>query len=112
MTEDAEWIKDVKIEDLPPIYRQAAEALGSVPQAIKLHAIFGGLQVYFHKLDDLLRQQRDALIRSEYQKLLGKMPTAQIYPHLALKYDLTSVWIRQIVDHREDDRQQNLFDQD
>lgn len=110
LTEDAEWIKDVKIEALPPIYRQAAEVLGSVEAAIKLHAVFGGLQVYFHKLDDLLRQQRDLLIWKEYQALLGKMPTAKIYPHLALKYNLTSMWIRQIVDHREDDKQQSLFE--
>lgn len=110
LTEDADWIKDVKIESLPPIYRQAAEVLGSVEQAVKLHKVFGGLQVYFHKLDDLLRQQRDKLIREEYASLLGKMEVSKIYPHLALKYDLTSMWIRQIVDHREDDKQQNLFD--
>jgi Mor family transcriptional regulator len=110
LIEDAEWIKDVKLEALPPIYRQAAEVLGSVEAAIKLHSIFGGLQVYFHKLDDLLRQQRDQLIRKEYQELQGKMPVAKIYPHLALKYDLTSMWVRQIVDHRDDNGQQNLFD--
>lgn len=110
LTEDAEWIKDVKLEALPPIYRQAAEVLGSVEQAIKLHAAFGGLQVYFHKLDDLLRQQRDQLIKKEYQELTGTMPVSKIYPRLALKYNLTSMWIRQIVDHREDDPQQSLFD--
>jgi|GEM_PF-2829647 len=108
LTEDLEWTKEIKIEALPSTYRQAAELIG-VERAILLHSIWGGLQVYFHKLDDLLLQQRDKLIRAEYEALTSKMVAAKIYPMLAIKYKLTERWIREIVDHKEDDSQPGLF---
>ena len=99
---EEEWFKEVTIEALPPTYRQAAELIG-IENALKLNDLWGGLQIYFHKLDALLQQQRDALIRKDRAAGMG-------YQQLALKYKLTEVWIRQIVDHQKDPGQLSMFD--
>lgn len=101
LTFEGEWVKDVKIEDLPASYQEVANLVG-VENAVKLSEHLGGLPYYFPKIDGLLERKRNEMIRKD-------RASGMDYRDLAKKYKLTEVWIRQIVDHKEDDKQISLF---
>lgn len=100
MTFDGEWVKDIKIEELPVSYQDVAGLIG-VENAVKLSKHLGGLPYYFPKINGLIEQKRNEMIRKEFK--------GSNYRDLAKKYHLTEVWIRQIVDHKKEDKQIELL---
>jgi len=80
---------DIKIDDLPPDFREIAEAIGLDP-AIKLVQIRGGEAIYVPKVEKVYRAARDRAIRAEFN--------GGNHRELARKYGLTVVWVRAIVD--------------
>jgi Mor family transcriptional regulator len=78
----------IAVEDLPESYRDVAGIIG-IENTIKLSNVLGGLAYYFPQLDKALIKKRDELIRSEF--------TGANHKPLAIKYGLTEVWIRAIV---------------
>lgn len=98
---DEEWIKEVKIEDVPRAFQEICEVVG-VQAAAKLSQRFGGLPLYIPKIEALLERKRNEMIRRDV-RVIG-------YRQTALKYKLTEVWVRQIADHqREEEKQQSMF---
>ncbi len=79
---------DVRMDDLPPDYKDVAETIGLEP-ALKLVQARGGEGVYVPKVEKICRQARDRAIRSEFNGCNHK--------DLARKYNLTTVWVRQIL---------------
>ncbi|MDK2902462.1 MAG: hypothetical protein PWQ93_381 [Clostridiales bacterium] len=83
-----EWLD---AESLPEPYKSIADEMG-LENALKLAEILGGLNVYFPKLDSILRQSRDERIGKEFNGCN--------YKELAAKYGLTESWIRNIVNQK------------
>lgn len=97
------WINEVRIEEIPDSYRDLAHAIG-IEALLKLSHILGGTTTYVPKLDCLVQATRDRLIIDDYNK--GMKPK-----ELAIKYDLSDVWVRQIIDKYILERDQlGLFD--
>ncbi|QOX79817.1 hypothetical protein FY034_13040 [Trichlorobacter lovleyi] len=95
------WIADLQEADLPPQLRELASVVG-VEGAVKIAQHYGGQQFYVAKLDAVLRQLRDQMVRRD-KALIG-------YKGCAHKYGLSEVWVRQLCDHQgDDDQQQDLF---
>lgn len=102
MTDASEWIKEVKIDDVPKSFRGLVEAIG-VEATYKLCKAYPGLSVYVPKPEALVERKRNEMIRRDV-RIIGYRDTAR-------KYGLTEVWIRQIADHQKDDsRQIGMFD--
>lgn len=105
----SDWWQDIDPADLPRQFQEIAglfdqedsTAYSRMDILIKLAVYFGGQQIYLPKIDALIVRQRDRLIRRD--RAMG-----YTYRDLARKYQLTEVWIRQIVDHI--DPQVRLFD--
>ncbi len=82
---------DIKIEDLPPDYKEIAQAIG-LDAALALVAARGGEAVYIPKADKVARLARNRAIRAEF--------TGDNHRQLARKHNLTVVMIRNILqDH-------------
>lgn len=95
------WVNDITPEMLPEPYRRLCGLVGII-NIIKLAEVFQGTTVYFPKLDTTLKTIRNIQIRAEFN---GGNVT-----ELALKYGLTEVWIRQILqDLIPDSDQGTLF---
>jgi len=100
-----DWIKEVKTEDIPNIYRDIAVALGT-EALLKLAFLIGGTTTYIPKIDFFIQAARDRLIIREYNN--GAKPK-----DLAIKYDLTDVWVRKIIDQYLVERDQlKLFEKE
>jgi Mor family transcriptional regulator len=97
---NAEWIKEISIEDLPESYQAIAQIVG-LDNAIRLAEHLGGLAYYFPKIDALIAKKRDDAIRKEFNGANHKA--------LARKYCLSEIWIRQIVQNDKDDKQPALL---
>lgn len=95
-----EIIAEIDVQQLPYPYSRMAPKIG-LRAAMETAQMFGGTHQYFPKLESALRSARDKLIRKEF--------TGTNYKELALKYGLTEMWIREIVD-REPDGNQLTFD--
>ncbi len=80
---------EIKLEDFPSSFRHIVNALG-VPAAIELAKASGGLTQYVPKYDQLSAPARDRLILQEF--------TGFNFRELAIKYNLSEIWVRQIVD--------------
>lgn len=129
MNFDGEWVRRIRIEDLPKSFRELAEQIGlavvdylhpGAPReeneelagrlgayvAVKLSPVLGGQAPYYPKIEAVLRELVYRLIREEAAALRGHTDK---YRLLARKYGYTEVWIRQLVDHPEEDPQQDLF---
>jgi Mor family transcriptional regulator len=100
-----DWIDtvaaQVTVEDLPETYRQVAEVIG-VESAVKLSRTLGGLNFYFPQIETLLRKKRDQIIRRDFN--------GRNHRELARRYNLSEVWVREIVDARTIDNQPSLFE--
>jgi Mor family transcriptional regulator len=97
------WINEVKAEDIPAEYQDLICGIG-VEAFLKLAYIIGGNTIYFPKLDRLIQPARDRLIIKEYNGSNLK--------ELAVKYDLTDVWVRKIInEHLLAKNQMKLFDE-
>lgn len=68
-------------------YRNIAEAIG-VSNLIKLAELIGGTTLYFPKSESFLRPVRDAKIKEEFNGCNQS--------ELALKYNVTDRWVRQL----------------
>ncbi len=101
-TVEGPWIAELTELDFPPQLRELVSVAG-VEATVALARNYGGCQFYVPKIDAILRQKRDQMVRRD-KELLG-------YKGCAQKYNLTEVWVRQICDHRDgdDDKQQDLF---
>ncbi len=97
---DESWVDDVKVEDLPDTYRPLVELVG-LRHALRLSQAHGGTYHYIPKMDKVLNVIRDKKIRAEF--------TGFNHRDLARKYGLSETWIRQIVESKDDDRQESLF---
>lgn len=100
------WIEeiaaDITVENLPEAYRILADAIG-LPATIQAAPRLSGLGLYFPKLDRLLEQKRNDMIRREFD--------GSNYKYLATKYSLTERWVRDIIHSKAaDDNQTNLFE--
>jgi Mor family transcriptional regulator len=102
MSYDGEWLDDLKPEDFPKAFHDLVQLLG-VRSTVALSQNFGGLQFYIPKPDVLLQKKRDDMIKVDRMRGMD-------YRALAIKYKLTEVWIRQICDHQEDNRQLSLLE--
>lgn len=85
----ADWTRGIKKEDVPVQYHAMIDAIGLIAflEMIKTH---GGTYYYVPKADQVLRKIRDDRIRAEFQ--------GDNYKELAVKYDLSEIQIRRIVE--------------
>lgn len=98
-----ELIEEVTYEDLPHFCVQAAKAIG-IEAYMKLSCDFGGTTLYVPKFESLVAKARDKLIIKQF--------AGNNYKELALKYNLTEVWIRSIVSKDQAEKNQiSLFGQ-
>lgn len=98
-----EWIKEVAIEDIPESYQDLAANIG-IEALLRLAAFLGGTTTYIPKIDCLVLAARDRLIIREFDK--GVKPK-----EIAIKFDLTDVWVRKVIDQYITERDQlRLFD--
>jgi Mor family transcriptional regulator len=99
--EQQPWIDDITADMLPEPYRKLCGIIG-IANIISLAELFQGTTVYFPKLDGIIKMIRNSKIREEFD---GGNVT-----ELAIKYNLTEVWVRQILqDMIPDDNQGTLF---
>lgn len=102
MNYEGDWLMELRVDDFPRQYQDLVQIIG-VSATVKLADHFGGLQFYVPKIDTLLGNKRNSMIREDRKRGLD-------YRQLAQKYKLTEVWIRQIVDHQGDDsKQMDMF---
>lgn len=84
-------LDSLQMEDLNEVWQQIAGIIG-MDNVKKLFEEFPGANVYFPKLDDLERSNRNKLICAEFN--------GYNFRELAKKYGLTEVSIRNIVSDR------------
>jgi Mor family transcriptional regulator len=98
-----DWIKEVKLEEIPEEYRPWAEAIG-VEAILRQAKFLGGNTRYFPKIDALTHATRDRLIIQDYRA--GVKMT-----DLTAKYDISDSWVRRLIDRYITKRDQlGLFD--
>jgi Mor family transcriptional regulator len=81
--------KRVKIEDFPANFQPLAKRVG-IKAAITMMKNSGGILQYIPKYDCVTAAARDRLIKEEYRD--GN------YQQLAIKYGLSEMWVRDIID--------------
>jgi len=94
-----EWLKEIKLKDLPDPYPEIAEKFG-IEVAVGLALHFAGMGLYFPKIDSALRKIRNEKIRKEFDGCNHRI--------LARKYDLAERHVRRLVD-ANDDHQIGMF---
>ncbi|MDR3561883.1 MAG: Mor transcription activator family protein [Negativicutes bacterium] len=92
---------EVRIEDFPAAFQPIVNALG-IPVALDLVRVSGGVSQYIPKYDALISQARDRIILKEF--------TGYNYRELALRYNLTEVWVRNIVDKDKSERMRTEYE--
>ncbi len=85
-----EWYDEISADELPEPYKEIAKAIG-MKHTIELAKLYQGTGFYLPKLDGVLNKIRDKKIKNEFN--------GSNYKELAIKYNLTERWIRQIVDN-------------
>ncbi len=92
MTTKAE-LSSVKLtkEDLPKVYQELEKVIG-LEATIRFAGEFGGVRVYFPKLEET-----KAFARVRNKAILAEFD-GRNYRLLARKYKLSETWIREIVD--------------
>ncbi|MDP4092582.1 MAG: Mor transcription activator family protein [Bacillota bacterium] len=102
MAEEYDWYEEIDPDELTEPYRELSATIG-LKNTLKLAEKYQGMALYLPKLDGLIRRLRDEKIRKEFN--------GGNYRELAIKYKLTEVWIRQIVDdHPVESNQVTLFE--
>ena len=86
-----ENIEQITLDDFPESYRDVVRAIG-IKDAVMLADILGGGNYYIHKLDSMLRQFRNRLIRQEFN--------GSNHRKLGRKYRVSDIQIREIVDKK------------
>lgn len=92
----SELTREIAVEDLPEAYQDVAQEIG-LEATLKLAELFGGLYIYYPKLDTILRQKRDQGICREFN--------GSNYLKLCKKYRLSSQQIRNILNRQKNDSQ-------
>lgn len=96
------WVEEISPEILPEPYRKLSELIG-VEATLKLAHEYQGTSLYFAKLDTTIKQIRDKKIRYEHN--------GRNIKELAIKFGLTEVWVRQILNvNQVESNQMNLFE--
>lgn len=83
------WTRDMQIEDLPEQYHPMVKLIG-LAAFLELMQGYGGTYQYIPKMDMVLRKVRDDKIRGDFN--------GSNYKQLAVKYSLTEISIRRIVE--------------
>lgn len=83
------YIDKITLENLKEEQKEIAEIIG-IENYIRLVKCFGGSSIYIHKADTISRVIRDEQIKIEFN--------GHNYKELALKYNLSTNQIREIVD--------------
>ncbi len=96
-------LAEIQMEDIPENCRRIAEKMGlEIFAEITYH--FGGIPFYFPKFESVAAPARDRIIKKEFN--------GGNYKELASKYNITEVWVRQIVNTaRVEQSQVNLFEE-
>lgn len=85
----------LQIEDLPQAYQDVARLFG-IEMALAFSKHFGGLNIYFPQIENLMRKKRDENICREFD--------GSNYRELARKYKLSDIHIRKIVNKARKDK--------
>lgn len=97
-------IAEMTYDDLPGYCLDAAKLLG-VEAFINLSDQFGGTSFYVPKFENVIAKARDRVIVKQFN--------GDNYKELALKYNLTEVWVRNIINQDKVNKNQiALFEQD
>jgi Mor family transcriptional regulator len=96
-----EWTNEIKLEDFKE-HQALAKAIG-VEAFIRLAMAAGGTVFYIPKADSLLQPARDRKIIKEFN--------GYNYKELAIKYNLSETWVRQVIQQDQLNKSQcKLFD--
>lgn len=98
-----EWLDEVKIEDIPIVNQTLAKTIG-IEAFLKLAMAAGGTVLYVPKLDGLLQPARDRKIIKEFD--------GYNYKELAIKYNLSETWVRQVIQQDQMERDQGKLFED
>lgn len=98
-----EWMRDVAAEELPEPYQTLVRLVG-MEATMAIAEEFGGLSLYFPKLDRLSARLRDERIRAEYKD-------GYTIQELARRYGLSDRRIREIISEENHPDQLPLFPQ-
>lgn len=96
-----DMVNDLTLDMIPKAYRPIAEAIG-IENLAKLAEVIGGTTFYLPKLESFVRPVRDERIKAEFN---GANHAA-----LALKYNVTERWVRQLCGEGSMEGQQSWFD--
>jgi Mor family transcriptional regulator len=96
----SEIAPEITVDSLPESYQILAEVIG-LENTLKASTVLGGLLYYFKKIDKLLLEKRDILIKREFDGIN--------YKDLARKYGLSERQIREIVRNKSTQKQTDLF---
>jgi Mor family transcriptional regulator len=101
----AQLAKEVRLEDLQDAHLatlQAINAIG-VDAFVELSHATGGISIYVPKFESVIAAARNRVIIREFDR--GN------YAELAIKYGITEVWVRQIINQqRIKENSISLFD--
>lgn len=101
----AQLAKEVRPEDLRdahPATLQVINAIG-VNAFVEMAHVAGGVSIYVPKFESVIAAARNRLIIQEFD--------GGNYAALAIRYGISEVWVRQIVNHqRVKDMQISMFD--
>lgn len=98
----ASWAKDVRMEDIQHEgMLELADVVG-METMLKIVDYYGGVNIYFPKLDNLLTGVRDRHIKEEYNGENSKS--------LAAKYNVSESYLWRIVKNEALPGQMTMFD--
>lgn len=83
-----EWLKEIKLEELPRQYQEMAEVVG-LEATIKLAEYFGKIPVYFPSLEGVIRAKKEEYIMKNFK--------GDNHEELARDTDYSLVWIYEII---------------
>ena len=102
----AQLAKEVRLEDLRdahPATLQAIQAIG-VDAFVEMSHATGGISIYVPKFESVIAAARDRIIIKEFD--------GSNYAELAIKYGISEVWVRQIINRqRVKENSISLFDE-
>lgn len=97
-----DWLKEIKIEDLPEHYREMVSLIG-IGNTIKLAEHYNKQGFYFSGLDDLIRRKKEKYIVKNFNGANHK--------DLARCTCYSERWVYEIIEQsRQDKRQIQMFE--
>lgn len=100
---ETEILKKVSVEDFPGEYQAIVKRLG-VTLALELIKERGGTNVYVPVYDCVTSAARNRLLREDFN--------GRNYQELAVKYGISEVWVRRIIDGERRLRAKEAFERD